>query len=81
MMQWLRQRCQSCERRPLNISLRQRNRALMEELIREQFYNAKASVPCSSRFDSQVRVSGGDFHVKDVAIPYREAQKDVSTYP
>ncbi|CAE7428479.1 ANKRD50 [Symbiodinium necroappetens] len=32
MMQWLRQRCESCERQPLNISLRQRNRALKEEL-------------------------------------------------
>ena len=70
MMQWLRQRCESCERQPLNISLRQRNRALKEELIREQFYSARgASIPYSSRFDCQVRVSGGEFHVKDVAIP------------
>ena len=70
MIRWLRQRSQSCEREPVNISLRQRNRALKEELTREPFYSARgASIPCSSRFDCQVRVSGGEFHVKDVVIP------------
>ncbi|CAE7446408.1 ANKRD50 [Symbiodinium necroappetens] len=32
MIRWLRQCSQSCEREPVNISLRQRNRALKEEL-------------------------------------------------